>query len=76
MEFLTGVDRCVELMQIFKQAANQLNDDLKPCGADMAGTALALTFFITHEKCVGYKMLTAFPVFLKYVKQVILTGLY
>ena len=40
----TGVGRRVELMQAFRQAANRMNVILKLYGADMAGTAPALTF--------------------------------
>ena len=41
---VTGVGRRVELMQAFRQAALQLEIDLKLYGADMAGTAPALTY--------------------------------
>jgi FMN phosphatase YigB (HAD superfamily)/carbamoylphosphate synthase large subunit len=40
----TGVGRRVELMQAFRQAANNLNIDLKLYGADMVMTAPALAF--------------------------------
>lgn len=40
----TGVGRRVELIQAFRQAANRLNVILKLYGADMVGTAPALTF--------------------------------
>ncbi len=41
---VTGVGRRVELMQAFRQAALNLNIDLKIYGADMAGTAPALAY--------------------------------
>ncbi len=41
---VTGVGRRVELMQAFRQAALQLEIDLKLYGADMAGTAPALAY--------------------------------
>lgn len=41
---VTGVGRRVELMQAFRQAALRLNINLKLYGADMAGTAPALTY--------------------------------
>lgn len=41
---VTGVGRRVELMQAFRQAALELNVDLKLYGADMAGTAPALAY--------------------------------
>lgn len=41
---VTGVGRRVELMQTFRQAALQLNINLKLYGADMAGTAPALAY--------------------------------
>lgn len=41
---VTGVGRRVELMQAFKQAAFELNINLKLYGADMAGTAPALAY--------------------------------
>ena len=37
---VTGVGRRVELMQAFRQAALNLNINLKLYGADMAGTAM------------------------------------
>lgn len=41
---VTGVGRRVELMQAFRQAAQNLNINLKLIGADMAGTAPALAY--------------------------------
>lgn len=41
---VTGVGRRVELMRAFRQAALQLNINLKLIGADMAGTAPALVY--------------------------------
>ena len=41
---VTGVGRRVELMQAFRQAALNLNINLKLYGADMAGTAPALVY--------------------------------
>lgn len=41
---VTGVGRRVELMQAFRQAARNLNINLKLIGADMAGTAPALAY--------------------------------
>lgn len=41
---VTGVGRRVELMQAFRQAALNLNINLKLYGADMAGTAPALMY--------------------------------
>ena len=41
---VTGVGRRVELMQAFKQAALKLNVNLKLYGADITGTAPALTY--------------------------------
>ena len=41
---VTGVGRRVELMQAFRQAALQLDINLKIYGADMAGTAPALAY--------------------------------
>lgn len=42
--WVTGVGRRVELMQAFRQAALNLNINLKLYGADMAGTAPALVY--------------------------------
>lgn len=57
----TGVGRRVELIQAFRQAANCLNVNLKIYGADMAGTAPVLFFFVTTlGKCVGCEMLITF----------------
>lgn len=41
---VTGVGRRIELIQAFRQAALQLNINLKLYGADMAGTAPALAY--------------------------------
>ena len=41
---VTGTGRRVELMQAFRQAAGNLNINLKLIGADMAGTAPALAY--------------------------------
>lgn len=41
---VTGVGRRIELMQAFRQAALELNINLKLYGADMAGTAPALAY--------------------------------
>jgi HAD superfamily hydrolase (TIGR01549 family) len=49
----TGVGRRVELMQAFRQAANNLNINLKIYGADMAGTAPALAFCDYTRKVCG-----------------------
>ena len=51
----TGVGRRVELIQAFKQAANRLNVILKLYGADMAGTAPALTFCDYTRKVCGMR---------------------
>ena len=40
----TGVGRRIELIQAFRQAALHLGINLKLYGADMAGTAPALTY--------------------------------
>ncbi len=48
----TGVGRRVELMQAFRQAALHLGINLKLYGADMAGTAPALTYCdFTRKGC-------------------------
>ena len=50
---VTGVGRRVELMQAFKQAALKLNVNLKLYGADITGTAPALTYCdYTRKVCV------------------------
>ncbi len=49
----TGVGRRVELMQAFRQAALQLGIELKLYGADMAGTAPALTYCDFTRKVCG-----------------------
>lgn len=51
----TGVGRRVELIQVFRQAANRLNVNLKLCGADMAGTAPALAFCDYTRKVCGMR---------------------
>lgn len=51
---VTGVGRRVELMQAFRQAALNLNINLKLYGADMAGTAPALMYCdYTRKVCCG-----------------------
>ncbi len=49
----TGVGRRVELMQAFRQAALHLGINLKLYGADMAGTAPALTYCDFTRKVCG-----------------------
>lgn len=51
----TGVGRRIELVQAFRQAALVLDVDLKIYGADMAGTAPALTFCDYTRKVCGMK---------------------
>ena len=51
----TGVGRRVELMQAFRQAANNLNINIKIYGADMAGTAPALAFCDVTRKVCGMR---------------------
>lgn len=51
----TGVGRRVELMQTFRQAANRLNVILKLYGADMSGTAPALSFCDYTRKVCGMR---------------------
>lgn len=51
----TGVGRRIELLQAFRNAALVLNKDLKIYGADMAGTAPALTFCDFTRKTVSMK---------------------
>lgn len=50
---VTGVGRRIELMQAFRQAALQLEIDLKIYGADMAGTAPALAYCDYVKKICG-----------------------
>ena len=50
---VTGVGRRVELMQAFRQAALNLNINLKLYGADMAGTAPALVYCDYTRKVNG-----------------------
>lgn len=50
---VTGVGRRVELMQAFRQASLQLGVNLKIYGADMAGTAPALTYCDYTRKVCG-----------------------
>lgn len=52
---VTGVGRRIELMQAFRQAALELNIDLKLYGADMAGTAPALAFCNYTRKVCAMK---------------------
>ncbi|MCB7320094.1 HAD-IA family hydrolase [Lacrimispora sp. 210928-DFI.3.58] len=52
---VTGVGRRVELIQAFRQAALRLNIQLKLYGADMAGTAPALTYCDFTRKVCGMK---------------------
>lgn len=49
----TGVGRRIELIQAFRQAALHLGINLKLYGADMAGTAPALTFCDFTRKVCG-----------------------
>jgi HAD superfamily hydrolase (TIGR01549 family) len=61
----TGVGRRVELIQAFRQAANNLNIDLKIYGADMAGTAPALAFCDHTRKVCGMRNEDYIPQLLK-----------
>ncbi|WP_242964287.1 HAD-IA family hydrolase [Eubacterium sp. An3] len=49
----TGVGRRIELLQAFRNAALVLNKDLKIFGADMAGTAPALSYCDYKRKVVA-----------------------
>ena len=49
----TGVGRRIELLQAFRSAVLVLNKDLKIYGADMAGTAPALTYCDYTRKVVA-----------------------
>ena len=51
----TGIGRRVELVQAFRQAALNLNVELKIYGADMAGTAPALAFCDYTRKVCGMR---------------------
>ena len=51
----TGVGRRIELLQAFRNAALVLNKDLKIYGADMAGTAPALSYCDYVRKTVAMK---------------------
>lgn len=51
----TGVGRRIELLQAFRNAALVLNKDLKIYGADMAGTAPALSYCDYIRKVVAMK---------------------
>ena len=51
----TGVGRRIELLQAFRNAALVLNKDLKIFGADMAGTAPALSYCDNTRKVVAMK---------------------
>lgn len=51
----TGVGRRIELLQAFRNAALVLNKDLKIFGADMAGTAPALSYCDYTRKVVAMK---------------------
>ena len=51
----TGIGRRIELVQAFRQAALNLNIELKIFGADMAGTAPALAFCDFTRKICGMK---------------------
>ena len=51
----TGVGRRIELLQAFRNAALVLNKDLKIFGADMAGTAPALSYCDYIRKVVAMK---------------------
>ena len=51
----TGVGRRVELVQAFRQAALCLNVNLKIYGADMLGTAPALSYCDYTRKVCGMK---------------------
>lgn len=51
----TGVGRRIELLQAFRDAALMLNVDLKIYGADMAGTAPALTYCDYTRRVVAMK---------------------
>lgn len=51
----TGVGRRIELLQAFRNAALVLNKELKIYGADMAGTAPALTYCDFTRKVVAMK---------------------
>jgi HAD superfamily hydrolase (TIGR01549 family) len=61
----TGVGRRVELIQAFRQAANNLNINLKIYGADMAGTAPALVFCDYTRKVCGMRDADYIPQLLK-----------
>lgn len=51
----TGVGRRIELLQAFRNAALVLNKDLKIYGADMAGTAPALSYCDYTRKVVAMR---------------------
>ena len=51
----TGIGRRVELVQAFRQAALNINIDLKIYGADMTGTAPALIFCDFTRTICGMK---------------------
>lgn len=61
----TGIGRRVELIQTFRHAANRLNVILKLYGADMAGTAPALTFCDYIRKVCGMRDADYIPQLLK-----------
>ena len=51
----TGVERRIELLQAFRNAALVLNKELKIYGSDMAGTAPALAYCDFTRKVVAMK---------------------
>ena len=51
----TGVGRRIELIQAFRNAALELNIDLKIYGADITGTAPALAYCDYVRKVVPMK---------------------